>query len=377
MSEDKYTLSEYERLALANIINLSDGHARHSLTEQQRAIVGRSLEFFDRSLSLKQRDVELEFLTYFFRCAAQGMRPEDANMYLNFSSSSAIKIGAQFCRMRGLAVFLIEPCFDNIVHMLKSEGVQVYPIHEDALGNLDGIAERLDANSAIWIVQPNNPTGFCLSRSAFINLIKVATARRATVIVDFCFRFYADCLQQWDQYSALNESRTSFLTFEDTGKTWPLSDTKVGITVCSADTAPIIYRLHDELLLNVSPFHLLLITEFIKHTLDKGFYNTIRQSVEHNRALIHTLVAKGLVEHASQWSYNVPMALLKLPRELHATRFWANLRRKGVDVLPAKNYFWSRSQDGESLLRIPLSRPKEDVETAIPLIEETLLSSLL
>lgn len=369
-----YTLSEYERLALTGCINLSDGHARHTLTTTQRDIIARSLRLFDQSLTRKQQDIESEFLSQFFNCAGQSYPSSKQGVYLNFSSSSAIKIAAQMCRIRGLTVHLIEPCFDNIVHLLRTEGVPVSAIREHHLADPDYINRLLNASSALWIVQPNNPTGFCLDQTAFIQLIEAVSRQGATLIVDYCFRFYANDLLCWDQYRLLQESQLSFLLFEDTGKTWPIADTKVGITVCSTNNIPILYRLHDELLLNVSPWHLLLLAEFIKHSVCAGLYSTVRKCVEINRGLVHELLGDDLVVHATRWCQNVPMELLSLSRGGSSTSLWANLRLDGVDVLPAKNYFWSRPEYGSSLFRIPLSRRCQDVEKAVPVIRRALIA---
>jgi len=368
-----YTLSEYERLALASRINLSDGHARHTLTAAQRDIVGRTLELFDQALIRPQHDIEAEFLSSFFQCAGQPNPSSRQHVYLNFSSSSAIKIAAQMCRVRGLTVYLVEPCFDNIVHMLRTENVPVCAVYEEHLTDTDYLAHLLTSRSVLWLTQPNNPTGFCLDRPAFNSLLDAVARQGATLIVDYCFRFYADGLLGWDQYSMLRDCGVSFLSFEDTGKTWPLADTKAGITICSADNAPIIYRLHDELLLNVSPLHLLLLIELIKHTLNEGLYGTVRRNIETNRRLVHTLLEGNLVAHATQWCHNVPMELLRLPHFEDSTGFWESLRLKGIDVLPAENYFWSHPQHGHSLFRIPLSRPCHHVEEAIPVIRNILL----
>jgi aspartate/methionine/tyrosine aminotransferase len=372
IERNKYTLSEYERLALASGINLSDGHARHSLSSRQREIVGSVLELFDISLSRQQKELEEDFLLRFYQCAAQDTSEARLKTFLTFSSSSAIKMAAQYCRIRGLRVYLIEPCFDNIVHLLNTEGVPVIPIREDQLCDVDFVSRCLNSSTALWLVQPNNPTGFCLDANLFRELIDRVARCKAFLIVDFCFRFYADVLKTWNQYRALSEAGVSFICFEDTGKTWSLADIKIGITACSADVAPLIYRLHDELLLNVSPLHLVLLTEFIKDTVKHGFYDTIRRVVEINRQQVHILVQKDLAYHATRWCHNVPMELLSLPRQIPSTIFWGELRRRGVDILPAYNYFWSRPLTADSLFRIPLSRPQHELEVAVPIIEQTL-----
>jgi aspartate/methionine/tyrosine aminotransferase len=372
-SEGTYTLSEYERLALTNRINLSDGHARLDLSPQQRSIVGRSLELFDRAVAAKQGELEAAFLDRFFECARQNPQGSSFRKFLTFSSSSAIKIAAQYCRLRQLTVHLIEPCFDNILYMLRTEGVCVIPLLEHELYDLDTLASRLNPGSALWVIQPNNPTGFCLDQSLFTALTELVAERGATLVVDFCFRLYSDQLTSWDQYEVLRATGANVICFEDTGKTWPLADTKIGITVCSADPAPIIYRLHDELLLNVSPLHLVLLTEFIAETLTHGLETTLLGPIGTNRRLVHGLVEEGVIAHATEWCHNVPMELLQLPENANAQVFWTELSRRGVDVLPASNYFWSRPDYGRSLFRLPLSRPLRELECAMPIFKQTLL----
>jgi len=369
-----YTLSEYERLALGGRVNLSDGHARTPLSRRQREIVGATLPMLDTALSRSQKSIEDEFLRCFFQCGGQHVDSDDLNTFLTFSSSSAIKIAAQYCRINGLSVCLLEPCFDNIVHILRTEGVPILPVREEELHEVDLLATRLTSTTALWLVQPNNPTGFCLEPEEFKRLITAVADRGTTIVLDFCFRMYADTLGRWNQYSELNAAGVTFICIEDTGKTWSLADTKVGITVCSAAAASLIYRLHDELLLNVSPLHLLLLTEFIKDTLTVGICKAVREGVERNREVVHALVQDGVLRHAAPACHNVPMELLGLQDGTLATLFWRSLRDRGIDVLPAENYFWSRPLEGRTLFRVPLSRPFEDIDAAVPAIRQTLIA---
>src|SRR5687767_6429145 len=98
--DKKYTNTEYERFALASRVNLSDGHARHTLSSSQREIIGRTLELLDISLSRQQQEIETEFLTHFFQCAVQDTSDKNLSTFLTYSSSSAIKMAAQYCRIR-------------------------------------------------------------------------------------------------------------------------------------------------------------------------------------------------------------------------------------------------------------------------------------
>jgi aspartate/methionine/tyrosine aminotransferase len=368
------TLSEYERMALRKRINFSDGHARQTLSANQRAILSKTLDFFDISIRCRQSDLEDEFLKTFLECANQWISPVQIKSFMTFSSSSAIKIAAQYCRLHNLKVYLIEPCFDNVYHLLRTEGVPVAPILEDQLCDLEELAARLDPTTVLWLVQPNNPTGFCLNEATFSSIIELVAKKKSMIVVDFAFRLFAKSLRAWNQYMAFANAGTRFIAFEETGKTWSLADTKIGLTFCSDCVAKTIYRLHDELLLNVSPLHLLLITEFMKETIRSGFDVSIRGPVERNRKLVHRLSDRGLILHGTKWCDNVPMELLGLPGEISGVDFWDELRTRGVDILPAQGYFWAHPLIGRSLFRIPLSRPYPEVEAGVSIIERGLSS---
>lgn len=372
LSDREFTNTEYERLALAGKINLSDGHARQPLTAGQRAIIARTLEIFDYVMRTPQEDLEETFISSFFACAGQTVRNSAQGPFLNYSSSAAIKIAAQYCRITGLQVFLIEPCFDNIRHILLTEGVRVRALREAALADINTVASIAGPDNAIWIVQPNNPTGFALDRTQFEELVQVLSSAGSTLIVDYCFRFHARQLGAWDQYSILNDSRCSYITIEDTGKTWGLSDIKTGVTVCSTDASELLHRLHDELLLNVSGLHLAILTAFIKDSMEIGLDAAVRKPIEDNRRLIHGLVQPGLFSHASKYCHNVPMEFLRLPSEYDAVRFWRELRASGVDILPATNYYWTDITLGRDSLRIPLARDPLDLRAAIPRLQHSL-----
>ena len=375
-NNQNFTNTEFERLALSNRINFSDGHAKSNFSVNQIDILNQFQDHVNLALTNSQIEIENEFFKYFFLCGSQSLAQNEFNLFLNYSSSCAIKIAAQTCRKHGLKVLLIEPCFDNIRHILNTEQVPVTAIRESQISDSNYLRNCLDETTALWIVQPNNPTGFCLNEETFKETIKIISEKNATLIVDFCFRFYSTTLKDWNQYQYLSNHTTSFISIEDTGKTWPLLDNKVGITVCSINFVETIHTLHDELLLNVSPLQLILLTEFIKNTINNGFENTFLKDVETNRCYVNLLINKGILSRASKWYNNVPMELLHVPTGIQAIDLWDELRKQGIDILPAINYFWSNPNEGSELFRIPLARPTQDFEIAIPIIESSIMSLL-
>ena len=273
---DLLTSTEYERESLGEVINLSDGHARQPLTVTQQAIVDRSPEIFRYAHRVSQFHLESAFVRAFLHLAGEPQVFPPERYFLSYSSSSAIGMIALYCQRHQKSVALIEPIFDNIPNTLKAAGVPLEVLPEEMLraADLTDVLQQIAAD-VVWIVCPNNPTGHVLSEAVFDSLVEGCERLGKTLVVDFCFRFYAPDLATWSQYERLQRSGVSFITIEDTGKTWATQDMKIGMLVCSDDLHDEFYHRHDDLLLNVSPFHLALLTEFIADTIAHGADATI------------------------------------------------------------------------------------------------------
>ena len=371
----RYTNTEFERLALANVINLSDGHARQTLSSKQRAIFASTDQYLEELHGRTQDDIESEFIELFLSCARQESSWDIRRQYLNYSASSALSLAALLCRQRGRRALLIEPCFDNIRHLLLAHQVEVEAISEETLTNPAELREKLGPDVMLWIVQPNNPTGFCLDEQTFNQLADVLEESGAGLVVDFTFRFFAPSLYEWRQYDLFDRTGIDYIAIEDTGKTWAAADLKVGMTVCSQSLAPMVHELHDQLLLNVSPLTLMILIEFLRDSELQGVASAVRSEVDRNRATVRRLVDDNLVALASQMCGNVPLELLELPPTLDAMDFWKSLRSRRVDILPASNYYWTSPFRGRNQFRIPLSRPRFVIDEAVSIIAKELRKS--
>jgi aspartate/methionine/tyrosine aminotransferase len=355
------TNTEYERLALAGGVNLSDGHARLPLDARQCEIIDAVPEMFHRLDGADQEALEDGFIRAFFGLCGQPAALRSAGTFLSFSASSALKMAAQACSRQGLSVLLIDPVFDNIRHFLQTEQVELLAVDEAAL-LAPGRLAWPRVPSALWLVLPNNPTGFCLSEAEFRALAAECRERNCRLVVDASFRPHCESMLRWDMYRVLQRSNVEHVVIEDTGKTWSLHDIKVGLTVCSGGFVDDLHMLHDQLLLNVSPLHLVVLTTFIEDARERGLDTTIRNAVRRNRGVIHELVGVDGYEHHGACA-NVPLELLGVPAGMTAHAFWETCRAVGIEVLPAQNYYW-RSPRGHGLFRIPLARPTQDLVRA-------------
>lgn len=367
----EYSNTKFERLALARRINFSDGHARHELTCKQQEIVNDSLDRFKCSTIVDQHDIEREFLSAFLQCAGEPCEQSNQPPLLSYSASSSIKIVAQFLARRHRKIYLVEPCFDNIRLLLRSAGIEVHPLPELALIDIDNLHAHVEAGIPIWITLPNNPTGFRLDRVQFEKLAQFAHNSRSLLVFDFCFRFYSRTLCEYSQYHVLKDANCDFIAIEDTGKTWPVYDLKSGITFASEVFVSELEEIHQELLLNVSPFILSLLTELIMEANDTGLDVSVRGKIARNRRSAARLLENARFRSAMTHSDDVPLLLLELTDGTEAVEFWRLLRTStNVDVLPAKNYWWGKDEDGFTKFRISLSRPNHQFDEGVSRIQQ-------
>jgi aspartate/methionine/tyrosine aminotransferase len=224
------------------------------------------------------------------------------------------------------------------------------------------------AAGVVWIVCPNNPTGHVLSESAFETLIDCCRRLGKTLVVDFCFRFYAPDLAEWGQYERLERSGISFITIEDTGKTWATLDMKIGMLRCSEDLREEFYHRHDDLLLNVSPFHLALLTAFIGDTIVHGADATIGYFVRENLDTVRYAFAGSVLSLTSDAAPAVTVAWIRIDADVSGEELWAALRKRNIHILPGSNFYWQTPAKGRSFIRIPLARDPELMRRAAPIV---------
>ncbi|MEU5761084.1 pyridoxal phosphate-dependent aminotransferase [Nocardia sp. NPDC047648] len=366
------TSTTYERRSLDRAVNLSDAHCRQPLTASQNDIVERFPELFHEAREQSQSDLEETFLAAFLHLAGEPMHADVSRYMLSYSASSAITMVVSHCARAGKRVALIEPVFDNISSILRREDVELVPLPEQ-----DCTVERLPAAMArlepavIWLVSPNNPTGWTLSEAEFRTLVQCCVDRRCTLVLDASFRFFSPQPIGWSQYEILEESGVSYIVLEDTGKTWPTSEIKVGLTVCSPDMYKDMYRLHDDLLQSVSPFHIRVLTEFIEDSCKNGVEHSILPFVLQNRDILRSILPDGELEFLTDLRSPVSVDWLRLREGCDCERFVHEAIREGVHVLPGTNFYWNQPERGREFVRVALARDPRLVLEGARLLRDT------
>lgn len=349
--ETRKNLTQYEHTAINNYYNLADGHAHN--TDLPQNLLEKLPDIYLSSQNLKQDDVEQRFLKSFFKLANQRAAENLLkNTLLCYSASTAIEIVANFLHKRGFRTALLEPTFDNIPAILVRLGVELVSISEKDFIESQEFSRLLEAD-AIFLVLPNNPTGGQLSSDLFKDLAYFCNQNNKLLIVDFSFRFF-EAFENWDQYAIATQSGCDFIFIEDTGKTWPTLDLKTGIIVSSTPCFDELSIIHNDFLLNVSPFTLLLLDEYLQYSALCGLEETVRSIVSLNRAFLRE---KIVGTHLSLINPNSRLSVEWLfSSKLAADKIIGVLEENRIYVLPGTNFFWKNPEFGKQFIRIALMR---------------------
>lgn len=366
-------ITQHEIEALKHDFNMSDAHTHQSQSPTQEKIVQRLPELWHEAENTKQYDMEQKFLQNFFRVQKQEWALKNNNCLLVYASSIAMVITANYLMKKNMTVSLMHPCFDNIGDILKHMKVPISPLEESWLADPDKIYENLEKNAktdALFIVEPNNPTGFALysfGRKGWEEIIRFAKEKNKLLLMDFCFASFLLAhtgMEVFDVYEMLEKSGVSYIAYEDVGKTWPLQDTKVAILKTSKDVYNDIYNIHTAYLLNVSPFILNFVNEYILDS-EKDNFASVINLLERNKKMVEEILLDSLLVPIKPM-VRVPVLWCKIKdQNIKATGLKEYLTKFGIHVLPGTYFFWNDKETGEKFIRIALARNTEILEAGI------------
>ena len=368
-------LTQYEYEALYNTRrghNLADGHAHQYQTESQTKIVEQLNQIFHYAESTSQAKIEREFLGSFFKIARQPTASTKQNTLLCYSASTVIEIAANLIKKRGWVTGVVTPTFDNIPFILQRVGVQTVAIEEQIVFSESKIVSlKLKGIKALFLVIPNNPTGKHIDFARFNEIVEFCSQNNVVLIVDFCFRFFVNPLLEWEQYLCAEKAKISYIFIEDTGKTWPSLDLKVGLLTVSDDLLPETKRIHNDFLLNVSPFILELLRRYLDDSIEHGLNNSIQNIVQSNRAYLREMLSSSFIRPANLTSL-ISVEWLTIEDEYSGDYIVDTLKNVGVYLLPGKNFFWSNPAQGDKFVRLALMRDPKVFRMAINQLVKTL-----
>ncbi|WP_344639359.1 aminotransferase class I/II-fold pyridoxal phosphate-dependent enzyme [Kitasatospora cystarginea] len=373
-------LTQHEIRALRTRYNLADAHTHQRQSNSQEKIVSRLPALWYESEERQQAYFERQFTEAFFRLHGQTTALGLDRTLLSYSASVSTMVAAMYLRRHDLTVSLVEPCFDNLVDLLRHLGTPPAALPEEALADPETVyteLARLVRTDALYLVDPNNPTGFTLFTDGgrgFAEVLRFCREHRKLLVLDFCFASFAlnnGLVQRPDVYRALEESGVSYLAIEDTGKTWPVQDAKRALLTASSDLYEEVYNLHTSVLLNVSPFVLNFLTHYVEDSIADSFAS-VREVIDTNRATLRRTLADSPLE-LLDGRVDTSVAWLRIrPAQLTADDVHSELLAAEVYVLPGTYFYWDNPGRGERYVRIALARPPEQFAAAVRVIHDTL-----
>jgi aspartate/methionine/tyrosine aminotransferase len=193
-------------------------------------------------------------------------------------------------------------------------------------------------------------------------------------MIDFCFASFALCDERFDRfdvYQLLEDSGVTYMAIEDTGKTWPVQDAKCAMITVSDDIREQVYNIHTAVLLNVSPFVLNVLAQYVEDSIHDEFAS-IREVISENRRVAKESLTGTILEHVEP-VVNTSVAWFRITaEEITATQLQARLLEHEIYVLPGTYFYWDDSSKGERYIRVALARKPEMFAAAMRLTREVL-----
>jgi aspartate/methionine/tyrosine aminotransferase len=364
LTEQAADLTQHEIQALKMKLNLADAHTHQRQSPGQREIVAALPDLWYEAEQGLQADFERRFVEAFFLLHGQHTALEKSKTMLSYAASISTMVAAMYLKRQRMSVTLIEPCFDNLHDILANMGVPLYPIDESAFDQVDSIYDTLRAQvktDALFLVDPNNPTGSSLmrhGRKGFEEVVRFCRDHDKLLLIDFCFAAFTlfdEHAQRFDVYELLENSGVSYLAIEDTGKTWPIQDAKCAMITPSDDIYQAVYDLHTSVLLNVSPFVLNMVRHYVEESV-RDRMASVHDLLNTNRAVAATALDGSPLVYQKPFA-SVSVAWFKIDHPtLTGTELQREAARDSVYVLPGKYFYWSQPSKGELHVRIALAR---------------------
>lgn len=374
-------LTQHEVEALKQKYNFADAHTHQSQSQSQLQIVKRLPELWLEAEKTKQETLEKKFIETFYKMRGLETALERNNIMLHYAASIAIIHIANYLLKKRLSVSLLEPCFDNLYEILMHVEIPLFPLKEEILQDADQVYENLKTHvksDAIFIVDPNNPTGFTLqgkkNKKAFENVVQFCKDYDKILIVDFCFANFLmndEEIELYDTYKVLKESGIKYMAIEDTGKTWPIQDAKIAMLKVSDNLYEEMYSIYTAYILNVSPFILNFLTEYLLDS-QKCQFDSTKNLLNTNRKILEEKFRDSILKpHKPKSKVSVAWCEIMVPN-LKATELQKILYEEKVYVLPGTYFFWHNPDQGEKYVRIALARDTENFVEGMSLIKDIL-----
>jgi len=186
------TLTDIEIRGLSASFSLADGHAYQDTGHHYQSIIDDLSSCWQRATQASVPEMEDNFKNSFATLIGSPTVASLSDFRICPTASNSIDIIGAFLAQSGLRTALIEPTFDNLALLLKRRGASVVSASDDGLmaaaraGSPADVLERLDV-AALFLVNPNNPTGRTLEGAELEALLAYCNRTGTKLIMDNSF----------------------------------------------------------------------------------------------------------------------------------------------------------------------------------------------
>lgn len=361
---ERPTVTRFAREGQDSLINLAEAYAYRDPVPAERAVLSSLQAVYDASVGANVRSLEVRLVKDFLGLSCQAV-PRSSEPFVLFSASEAILIVAKILAQRQMSCAVLEPTLDIVPSLITSAGVRMSAYSESLLRNPEEIPASVNTD-ALYMVLPNNPTGFWLDRPLFERVVRACQSANMTLIIDASFRAF-EPRACFDYYEVLEAAGTDYLVIEDTGKLWATNGIKAGILVASEHYVVPARELSDDLVLNISPFTLMLLSRLASDAGAEAIAD-IRQLTQKNRGIVRQTLRGSHVFSVAEESM-IPVDRIFYDKSVFPDqqRLLLDLRERGLTVVGSESLYWAGSEH-KPFLRIALSRNSEYLRQGIEIL---------
>ncbi len=283
---------------------------------------------------------------------AEPFRSKVANFHKVVPEQTVVGNGAAECIMvlaryfSGKTIGLLEPSFTEYKRTLLQEGAQLEAILVDDICTYrfssETIRDRMVALDAIYLCNPNNPTGVVTTKRQIEELLQYGEMVNCTIVVDEAFMDWTD---ETESVIPLVSRYENLIVLRSMTKMYALAGIRLGYMISQRAQQLTGYFPH----WNVSGVAI----QMGCLCLDEQLYVKVarQQSAEVRKDLYHFLHTLGC--EVSQSSVN--FLLFKMPPKYDPDHFFTSLLLEGVVLRHTKNY---TGLDGQ-WFRVALKGPEQ------------------
>ncbi|MDO4796754.1 MAG: histidinol-phosphate transaminase [Coriobacteriales bacterium] len=137
--------------------------------------------------------------------------------------------------LRPHTALVCDPCYSGYEQALEQVGTCVRHLRLDERTGFSAgneLARALDGYEALFVANPNNPTGRCLDRETLLACLRRARRTGATVVLDECFVDLCDARGSVD----LLEEYPNLVVVKALTKSFCLAGLRVGYVLCADES---------------------------------------------------------------------------------------------------------------------------------------------